>query len=321
MTQEPSDNVVNEILAGRRKKRRRLVAVVFSFFIPGLGQIYCGKLRRGVIFISIWLAYEFLILGLLAFLRPAYINAVGPLLSCTWIITITAVVDSFLLARKTGEDHKLKAYNRWYVYPLVVAIVVLISLGSALVFRSIVMEAFKIPTNSNYPTIVDGDRILAKKYVYFSGKPQRGDMVVFHAPDIKEHYIQRVIAVAGDVVEMKDGELYVNGQKLMRKHIRKDVFKSEDFSRTYESEGDIWLETNGKAQYRIFWTDVSLETLSNFNKTPVPENQIFVLGDNRSHSIDSRYFGPIGLDSIIGRADYIYQRDGSLSNIRQIDPK
>ena len=276
-------------------------------------------------FLSIYTTYECLILGLLAFLRPAYINVTGPLLSCSWIITITAVVDSFLLARKTGEDHKLKAYNRWYVYPIVIAIACLVGLGIALAFRSTVMKAFKDTTSSNFPTIVPGDRILARRLVYLSDKPERGDMVVFQAPDAKLPYVKRVVAVAGDTVEMKDDELYVNGQKLMRKHVRPETSPASIFEdRTAplpELEGDIWLETNGQARYTIFLLDLPLKKQRNFEKTTVPKNHCFVLGDNRGFSKDSRHFGPIGLDNIIGRIDYIYQWDGGLFNIRQLDPK
>ena len=325
MTLEPREEEQNQIAVGRRKKRRWWLAVILSFFMPGLGQVYCGRFSRGVGFFCAYLVYESIVLLLVSFLPPAYIIVVPSLITAGYVIPVFGMIDSFLLAKRTGTDYELKAYNRWYVYPVLMAIVVLVGIGAALAFRSTVMEAFKINTNSCYPTLIPEDRVLVKKLVYIRGEPERGDMVVFRSLGDKLPYAKRVVAVAGDIVEMKDDELYVNGQKLMRKHVRRETLTDstleDSAARLPELEGNIWLETNGQGRYEIFLLGISPKKQRNIEKVEVPEKHVFVLGDNRSLSLDSRHFGPIGLDSIIGRADYTYQWDGSLFNIRQLDPK
>jgi len=316
---------MDEITGPRTKKRKWWLAVTLSFFMPGLGQIYCGKFARGIGFFLACLTYESVIMILLAFLSSPYVIVIPSLLTAGYVIPIFGMIDSFLLAKRAGTDYELKAYNRWYVYPLLVAIAVLVAIGTALAFRSTVMGAFKTIMNSNYPTLIPQDRVLVKKLVYIRDEPERGDMVVFRSLDDKLPYAKRVVAIARDAVEMKDDELYVNGQKLMRKYVRPEtspVFIFEDSADPLpELEGDIWLETNGKAQYEIFSSDASPKKQRNIEKVEVPENHVFVLGDNRSFSLDSRHFGPIPVERIIGRADYIYRWDGGFADIRQLDPK
>lgn len=323
MTLELREEEQNQIAVVRRKKRRRLVAVALSYFMPGLGQVYCGRFSRGAGFFCTYLAYEFIVLLLISFLPPAYIIVVPSLIAAGYVIPVFGMIDSFLLAKRAGTDYELKAYNRWYIYPILMAIAFGIIVGVVLVTIFVFVQAFEITTNSCYPTLIPQDRVLVKKLVYIRGEPERGDMVLFQAPDAP--YAKRVVAVAGDTVKMKDNELYVNDQKLMRKHVRKETLTDstleDSAARLPELAGDVWLETNGTGQYEIFLLDISPKKQRNIEKAEVPEKHVFVLGDNRSLSLDSRHFGPIPLDSIIGRVDYIYQWDGGLFNIRQLDPK
>jgi len=140
---------------------------------------------------------------------------------------------------------------------------------------------------SMYPTLHEKDRLFTNKIAFILGEPKRGDIVVLKAPDEpNKDYIKRVIGIAGDKVEILDGNVYVNGDKLTEDYI-------EEGSYTYTYDENSW---------------------------EVKEGYVFVLGDNRSKgaSKDSRYLGLISVDDIKGKASYRYfpfdSRFGSLKS-------
>jgi signal peptidase I len=222
------------------------------------------------------------------------------------VIWLFAIIDSGYIAERIKENFIPKDYNRWYVY----VILILMSTGgsSQIAFnvRTVFLEAFRVPVASNYPTILPGDRFIANKIAYKSTDPQRGDLVVFVNPeDRRQNYIKRLVAVAGETVEIKNGEVYVNDQKLSRKKLPRSTLDNIRIKVKGEPlEGDVYEETNGDAKYKIFLADN--EPPGDFTKMTVPRHHCFVLGDNRNLSYDSRNFGPVLLATIKGRADYLY---------------
>ena len=159
---------------------------------------------------------------------------------------------------------------------------------AALLVKTFLFQAFRIPSESMVPTLLVGDRVLVNKLSYRLHEVHRGDVVVFTRPDKledptgtePEDLIKRVVAVAGDTVVARDGVLYVNNQPLTEPYVQP-----------------------GAGTFRLD------------EAVTVPEGQVFVMGDNRENSQDSRYFGPIPTDSIIGRAFvrmYPFNRFGSL---------
>lgn len=144
--------------------------------------------------------------------------------------------------------------------------------------------AYLIRTFLFVPTIVDGEsmietlqnqeRLIVNKIVYLFHPPQRGDIIVFHAIQGKD-FIKRVIGVAGDRIEMKGDRLYINGKEVP----------------------ETYLEKNKAA-----WKGPGPYT-NDFTVDRVPDGTVFVLGDNRVNSTDSRILGPISLDRVVGRAD------------------
>ena len=141
----------------------------------------------------------------------------------------------------------------------------------AIGIRSCVAEARFIPSESMLPTLEIDDRLIIEKISYRFRKPERGDVVVFSptdalkAEDFNEAFIKRVIGVPGDVVEVEDGDVIVNGKKLTEKYIL------------------------NPPEY-------------DYPPTTVPEGQYFVLGDNRNNSYDSHSWGFVPLENLIGRA-------------------
>ncbi|HEX8259907.1 MAG TPA: signal peptidase I [Rubrobacteraceae bacterium] len=134
--------------------------------------------------------------------------------------------------------------------------------------RPFVVEAYRIPTESMVPTLEVGDRVLASKFIYRIFEPERGDIVVFDSVDEDDQtLIKRVVGVAEDEIQVQGGVLYVND----------------------EAQEEPYL--NDADQFRSY-----------YGPTVVPEGHIFVMGDNRGNSADSRVFGPLPLENLKGEA-------------------
>lgn len=136
--------------------------------------------------------------------------------------------------------------------------------------RLFVFQPYAISSNSMEPTLVPGDRILVNRYAYQSGAPARGDVVVFAYPkDTSRTFVKRVIAVEGETVELKGNQVYVNGSLIQEPYLK---------------QGDY----------------------SPFEPETVPAENIFVLGDNRRESGDSREWGVLPKSYIIGKTWLVY---------------
>jgi signal peptidase I len=181
---------------------------------------------------------------------------------------------------------KPKSTVREYAEALAVAFLL------ALFIRTFLVQAFKIPSGSMLETLQIGDHILVNKLRYgirmpFVGKrvvkfvdPRRGDIIVFVYPvDPSKDFIKRVIGEPGDTVEVKHKQVYINGQKL-----------DDPYGQFVEGPGD---------QSRLTPRD-------NFGPVSVPADQVFVMGDNRDRSYDSRFWGFVPLDDVRGKAFVIY---------------
>lgn len=152
-------------------------------------------------------------------------------------------------------------------------------------------QPHKVQGQSMYPTFHDGDYILTNKITYRFNDPKPGDIVVFVAPDNPEYdYIKRIIAQSGDRVKIIDKKFYVNGYILNESnYLDSNV---ETFGESFLKEGEELV---------------------------VPPGYFFVAGDNRSHSSDSRDFGPIAENKIVGKAWFRYWPIGSFGLIKQED--
>ncbi|MBW2091453.1 MAG: signal peptidase I [Deltaproteobacteria bacterium] len=184
---------------------------------------------------------------------------------------------------KTGRT---KSLVREYLEVIIAAVLL------ALFIRTFTVQAFKIPSGSMEPTLLVGDHIMVNKFIYgirlpIINKtlipvktPQRGDLIVFIFPlDPSKDFIKRVVAVAGDTVEVRNKKLYINGKQVKDEHA---YYQDPLSGGTMVSPRD------------------------NFGPVTVPENSVFVMGDNRDHSYDSRFWGPVSLRAVRGKAFIIY---------------
>lgn len=216
----------------------------------------------------------------------------------------------------------------------------LISIAAALLLvffvRSSFYESYKIPSGSMIPTILIGDHVFVNKFAYrfnlpfseYFGKPirlferagpKRGDIVVFESPRNPEiNYIKRVIGVPGDSVRVRDRKLYVNDVLMAASPATEDeakrIFSDLRDPRLGENEMQVFREKLDGEDHWIF-LDRNNFVSESFGPYPVPEGKIFVMGDNRDFSDDSRFIGAIPIDSVRGRASWIW-----LSIWLQFDP-
>ncbi len=296
-----------ELATENKYARKPLAAVVLSLILPGLGHVYCGRIVKGIILAFLSSIFIPVIFGTLSVNHSyARMVIVVACLFASVLIWLIAIIDSWYTTKHTTPAYMLKDYNKWYVY----LILILMSTGSstriAFNVKSSLLEAFRVPSHAMYPTIAYNDRFLANKIAYNTSDPKRGDVVVFISPENRRwNGVRRVVAVAGDTIQLKDNELYINGEKLQRTSASPSSFDGPSGT----VKGESFVERNGQAQYEIFLADINdeqPESLAEFALTTVPKQHCFVLGDNRNFTRDSRHYGPVPLATIKGRADYIY---------------
>ena len=186
-----------------------------------------------------------------------------------------------------------KSLWREYAEALAVALIL------AFVIRTFIVQAFKIPSESMLETLQVGDHLLASKfaygvkipftdtYIYKGEEPARGDIIIFRYPNDKSvDYIKRIIGVPGDVIEVRDKQLYRNGQPVKESYIRH-------------------TDPTGREPVR-----------DNYAPVTVPPSKYFVMGDNRDNSLDSRFWGFVDRSDIKAKAWRIYWSWGGLGDIR-----
>ena len=289
------------------RERKPLFALALSLFLTGLGQVYNGKLRKGIILFFISLVFPLLffqlsVVGpgkmLIAFLLLSLLASLG--------IYIWAAADAWKQAKRIGKNYKLKIYNKLYVYILLVVVLNPFSLGPIFDWQKICFFAlpYRMSTGSMMPNILPGDFIMTDRRIDHSAQNhglERGELVVFKYPKNKEkHFIKRVIGLPGDEIEIKGLELYLNGESRIGKNVpylegKRDENIKEGISAFYE-EGD-------SGSYVVFY----IGGTARMNQiVSVPEGCCYVLGDYRDNSMDSRHWGMVPLNDVVAKARLVY---------------
>ncbi|MED3660377.1 signal peptidase I [Ureibacillus sp. FSL K6-8385] len=176
-------------------------------------------------------------------------------------------------------DKKKKEKNEVWEWTKALVIALLI----AVVVRYFLFTPIVVDGESMMPTLKDGDKMIVNKIGYRFGEPKRFDIVVFHAPEGKD-YIKRVIGLPGEHIEYKDDQLYINGEPVDEPYL--DEYKSQ------LTEGQLTQ-------------DFTLQDIDP-NMDVIPEGYVFVMGDNRRYSKDSRHIGVISEDDIIGKTSIVF---------------
>ena len=169
-------------------------------------------------------------------------------------------------------NDRMRYWIKEWVEPIIVAVIL------ALIIRTWVVQAFKIPTGSMRPTLVEGDRILVSKFIYKFKEPQRGDVIVFRSPeDKKKDFIKRLVGLSGETVEISNGTILINNKAVETESVIRE--------RYYYNRGDYGVKDE---------------------PVTVPEDSYYALGDNSISSRDSRYWGYLPKKYLIGKAFLIY---------------
>ena len=226
-------------------------------------------------------------------------------------ILVLLIFISFVLIlvnKKNNNDKSIKSLN-WLNYQARSFLPILIIV---LFLRSFIAEPFRIPSGSMIPTLLIGDYILVNKYKYGIrmpitkskiikiSNPMKGDVIVFRYPgNEKINFIKRVIGVPGDIIRYEDKNIYVNDTLFVKTKKNEHQYSGE-FERP---EIELYSENNNHKVYNVLNDNMSPATNG---KYVVPQGKYFVMGDNRDHSSDSRYWGFVPEENLVGKAFLIW---------------
>ncbi|HEX4404284.1 MAG TPA: signal peptidase I [Polyangia bacterium] len=208
-----------------------------------------------------------------------------------------------------------------------------VAVAIALLLRAFVVEAFQIPSGSMIPTLEVGDHIFVSKFAYgltipFTNtkifqmaEPKRGDIIVFKFPgDQSIDYIKRVVGLPGDVIEMRQEELYINGHAVQRERVPRPYHYSEASRGSgppEDHESELWIENFGGRKHETIQEPV--RSARDFERKVVPPGNVFVMGDNRDNSSDSRVWGTVDLSLIKGRALIVWWSRAPADGMSPVD--
>lgn len=232
--------------------------------------------------------------------------------------TITRTKKYAAMKAATGKEKRKKSQVREYTEAILIALL------AALVLRTFIVQAFRIPTGSMKDTLLVGDFLLVNKFIYGARtpdsipftkvmlpylrlpaikEPKTADIVVFKYPkDETLDYIKRCIAVGGQTVEVREGEVFIDG---------KPEGTRELINREYDPEEGHYVlyykitRADGKTYIIRHYADHNLN-MENWGPKTVPADHFFMMGDNRDNSSDSRYWGFLPRENVVGEALIIY---------------
>ncbi|MFZ6690374.1 signal peptidase I [Undibacterium sp. SXout20W] len=188
-------------------------------------------------------------------------------------------------------------------------------MGMVLV-RSAVADYYSVPSSSMYPTLLEGDRVICDRIAYdlkvpftdvvvkHLNDPQRGDVVTFTSPEDGVRLVKRLVAVPGDVVEMRNEHLYINGQSANYEPISAPSTDHLTPQREFSGEQLVFKERLGSLDHNIIVMP-ERSAMRTFAPVTVPEGHYMMLGDNRDNSKDSRYIGLVKRELITGQVKHL----------------
>jgi signal peptidase I len=269
----------------------RLLRLLLAWLGPASVHFVTGRPVRGAVWVGLTVA---------TILAAPWVGAM-PVLA----VELGQVIDAAII--------RPRRERRVYVYFLGALISACIWVFVAVTFKAVWVEAFRIPSGSSIPTLLVGDHIFAAKW---ERHPGRGDTIVFKYPkEPNKDFIKRVIAVGGDTIEIRDDVVFVNDRPIPRRPVDGECHY-DDFS----EEIDDW-ETRACQQYeeeldghryRVVFD--ARGRASSMPPRTVPPDHLFVIGDNRDNSHDSRYWGFLPIDHVRGTARIVwwsFGRDGA----------
>jgi signal peptidase I len=289
------------------RERKPLFALALSFFMTGLGHVYNGKPRKGVLFFLASSLVPLLLIQISVAGSGLFpLATLGLSVAASLGIYVWAAVDAWKLAKRTGKNYRLKAYNKLALYIVLVVGWNLFSYGALVDLNNVFFGAapYRMMTGSMAPTLVAGDLVVSDRRVDHSAENhglQRGDVVIFKYPlDKNRAFVKRIVGLPGDEITIKGMELSVNGKRRTGERLSRE--EKARFHLTQDDTIAVYEESDSGTYIVQFFEGAERKDMA----ITVAEGSCFVLGDNRDNSMDSRHWGSIPLIDILSRAKQIY---------------
>ncbi len=249
------------------KKRSKILSLLLSILTPGLGHLYNGKFIWAVAIPVIFIIiYD--IIYYFSLIKSFTFFLIFVLFAI--YVYIFSIVHSIVLAKR-NSNYQLKSYNRVYIY--LIWPILYFGIGQLLPGNNSI-RPFNIPTNSMENTLKAGDMIFVDMDYYKSADVKRNAIVIFSSPESPHKLmIKRAIALEGEKISIVNGKIFINGKEYR------------------ENNPDIIYEN---------------KNFADLHETVIPEDHIFVIGDNRPNSLDSRNFRSVPEENVKGKPLYIY---------------
>jgi len=282
-------------------ERKPWLAALLTFPLAGLGHLYLGLPRQALVaFAAKYLAGALMVAA--AFWAPQPLNAI-----IIWAgslgVLIALAIHAWWQASRVPRPYALKRYNSWYIYCLLILIALgVVSPVVRWALQDKLLEAFRIPSGSMEPTLLLGDFLFVDKRKSAREELQRGAIVVY--VDVEEQrlkVIKRLVGLPGDTIQMAAGALYVDGRPLAEDYVQFSPGTSED-----EPELKAKMRDWQVANYVGSDSESYAPDLQDWGPLVVPQDSFFVLGDNRDHAYDSRFWGFLPADHVVGRPLVVY---------------
>jgi signal peptidase I len=310
---------------------RPWLAGLYAFFCPGLGHIYAGQARFAV---PILLVPQIVYMGLLSlavYWDEKVLEAFQGAILIMVAIFVGQVIWAVLLARRATEEDQLRRYRIFPAYLAYFGLSLLVTQAvSDGPFRPNVLEPFRIQSSSMAPALLQGDHVLVTKLGPRNKNFKRGDVVAFVNPHGDDVWVKRVVALPGDRVQVRDdGSIVLNDVHLENESCGEKEITYTELVLPDEDAGPVAIKEAmekgstkktgrcfteklpGQPPHRVMHLDGEEGGKSELGEhgrevLTIEEGRIFVLGDNRFFSKDSRSFGPIYLQSVVGRVHSVF---------------
>lgn len=257
-----------------RQRRWWWVGLIAAVSGP-VAHLYCGRFRRAA---TVALFTMLASLGALLALAQIPGDFVGWGIGAVLLVAayFGCIADAVLLARRTPDSPR-QWCQRWWCYIGTYVLLMGLNIQAASLFRTFAVEAFVVPTRAMADTILAGDRVIVNKWAYVGRPIQRGDVVVARIVNWNHNVVTvRVIGLPGDVISMTDERVLVNGVLLDEPYVK--LLPMEEID----------------------------ERLSTLAETTIPAGEVFLMGDTRRRSYDSRLYGSQPIQNVLGKVSIVY---------------
>lgn len=282
------------------------LAGLLSLLVPGLGFAYLRRYRFAVL-IYLGSIFPLFILTVLLVVDAAVVwgTFIASGLGLAYLLWQIAAV---VRAARASDARATNSRGAFLLYAAIV--VVNLTANPSGLYRKLVLESFSIPGASGVPALAPGDLVYVAKFGQRNATPQRGDLIVFsHPKPPHQDFIKRVVGLPGEEISIIDRVIHINGKPIeTRKSEATRYWDRDSAGNWFEAEATSYFERLGGREIEVIH-DV-WEGTRNSEAVKIPAGHYFVLGDNRDNSFDSRMWGTVPAENVVGRAHSIWYSSG-----------